>query len=191
VGRARVIDRQAVLDAAERVVVRQGASHLTLEAVAIEAGISKASVIYDYKSKNALIKAVIERAIARHTAQLDAHIEEQTPGPDRFMRGRLVAAAEHSVTDAERAVALNLIAALAFNAELRALVEAVYRQQMSDIAATSSHPRGAILAFLALEGMSLMERFGFYSWPAAERDALLRDIGAMLERSGDRADVPI
>ena len=184
-GRARVIDRQAVLDAAERVVARNGAAHLTLDAVAIEAGISKASVIYDYKTKNALIKAVIERAVARHTARLRDHIEEQGPVADRVMRGRIAAVAARSVTDAERSVALSLIAALAGNTELRAVIEAAYREQMADITALPN-PRETMLAFLALEGLSLMERFGLYSWPPAERGRLLGDIGGML--AGNEGD---
>ena len=54
-GRKRAIDQQQVLDAAERVVGRDGAANLTVDAVAREAGVSKASVLYDYKSKQALI----------------------------------------------------------------------------------------------------------------------------------------
>ena len=183
-GRSRVIDRQSVLDAAERVVARIGAAHLTLEAVAIEAGISKASVIYDYKSKHALIKAVIERSVARHTARLRAHAEEQGAVPDRAMRGRLAAAAAHSISDAERTVALNLVAALACDGDLRAVIEEAYREQMSEITGNSAHPRQAMLAFLALEGLWLMERFGLFFWPQSEREQLLGDIGAMLGRDG-------
>ena len=41
-GRRRTIDRNAILQAAERVVHRSGAARLTLDAVAAEAGISKA-----------------------------------------------------------------------------------------------------------------------------------------------------
>jgi AcrR family transcriptional regulator len=50
-GRKRVIDQEEILNGAEFVVVRDGAAHLTLDAVAEQAGISKASVIYSYKSK--------------------------------------------------------------------------------------------------------------------------------------------
>ena len=183
-GRARSIDRQAVLDAAERVVARDGAAHLTLEAVAVEAGISKASVIYDYKSKQALIKAVIERAVARHTDRLRAHIEAQGDVSDRAMKGRLAAVAERSFSDAERTVSLNLVAALACNGELRALIETSYREQIAEIATTSPHPRRAMLAFLALEGLSLLEWLGFVTWPQHERDTLLADIGAVLAGAG-------
>ena len=50
-GRKRTIEPDAVLDAAEQVVMRDGAARLTLDAVACAAGISKASVLYDYKTK--------------------------------------------------------------------------------------------------------------------------------------------
>lgn len=63
-GRKRVIDQQAVLDAAERVVGRDGAANLTIDAVAREAGINKASVLYDHKSKQALVEAVVDRALS-------------------------------------------------------------------------------------------------------------------------------
>lgn len=183
-GRARSIDRQSVLDAAERVVARDGAAHLTLDAVASEAGISKASVIYDYKSKQALIKAVIERAVAHHGERMRAHVEALGDVPDRAMKGRLAAAAARSFSDAERTVSLNLVAAMACNRDLRALIETSYREQMAEVAATSPHPRQAMLAFFALEGLSLMEWLGFLSWPQHERDLLLGDIGAMLAGAG-------
>jgi hypothetical protein len=34
--------------------------------------------------------------------------------------------------------------------------------------------------YLALEGLTLMECFGFYQWPAIERDELLKEIRALL-----------
>ena len=64
-GRKRVIDQEAILDAGEAVVARDGVTGLTLEAVAKQAGISKAAVIYDYKSKQAVIEAIVERLSSR------------------------------------------------------------------------------------------------------------------------------
>lgn len=92
-GRKRLIDQSAILDAAERVVARKGAANLTLDAVAKEAGIGKASVLYDFKSKQALIEAVIDRAFvtdnARHAA-LEAELAEDG---DLAIRGRIRGAA--------------------------------------------------------------------------------------------------
>ena len=187
VGRLRIIDRDSVLCAAERVVSRHGAARLTIEAVAAEAGISKASVLYDYKTKKALIKAVIERRMKAECARLSAAIEEAGPGPDRAIRGRMAVAKNRSMSDTDRAAALNLIAALAQDEQLRRPMQEAYRQEIAEIMETSTHPRGALLAFLALEGLKLLECFGIYSWPENERKRLFSDISALL--SGEPAAV--
>jgi len=179
--RVRVIDRDAVLCAAERVVSRDGAARLTVEAVAAEAGISKASVLYDYKTKQALIRAVVERRMKAECERLRAAIEEAGPGKDRAIRGRLAKAERRSMSDTDRAVALNLIAALAQDEELRRPMQEAYRQQIAEIMETSTHPRGALLAFLALEGLKLLECFGIYSWPENERKRLFKDFSALVD----------
>lgn len=184
-GRLRVIDREAVLDAAERVVSRDGAARLTLEAVASEAGISKASVLYDYKTKQALIKAVVDRRIAIEQARLNAAIEKVGPVPDKVIRGRILAA-DRSVSDADRAVLVSLIAAMAQDAELRSSIHEIVRHHIAQIVDTSSHPRKALLAFLALEGLKLLECLGLYTWPEQERRRLLEDITALIDEADCR-----
>jgi AcrR family transcriptional regulator len=179
--RTRVIDRDAVLDAAERVVSRDGAARMTLEAVAHEAGISKASVLYDYKTKQALIKAVIERRVARENQRLRECIENLGPVPDAVVRGR-IASTTRLMSEADRAVVLNLVAALAGDAGLRSSINEAYSQQIEQINQTSTQPGTAMLAFLAVEGLRLMECFGLYSWSQNERERMLNDIENFLQR---------
>ncbi len=190
--RTRVIDREAVLDAAERVVSRDGANRLTLEAVALEAGISKASVLYDYKTKQALIKAVIERRINTETARMQALMDAQPELRNCPVTARITKACR-SVSEADRGIVVNLIAALAHDADLREPVQVVYRKQIGDIDQCASDPRRARLAFLALEGLMFMEWFGLYAWSKDEREDILNDIGWLLDRnelSSNRASEP-
>ncbi|MGD9509521.1 MAG: TetR/AcrR family transcriptional regulator [Geminicoccaceae bacterium] len=109
-GRQRTIDREQVLDAAERVVVREGAANLTLEAVRIEAGISKASVLYDYKTKKALIRTLVERRVKAEEEQVHRATDAQSDRPNARIRG-LIAASTRSFSDEERAVGVNFGAA--------------------------------------------------------------------------------
>ncbi|HEX5599786.1 MAG TPA: TetR/AcrR family transcriptional regulator [Hyphomicrobiaceae bacterium] len=178
-GRLRIIDRDAVLTAAETVVRRDGAARLTIEAVAAEAGISKASVLYDYKTKQALIKAVVERRVAAECERVRKIIEEFGAAPDSAIQGCIAAAANRSLSDADREVALCLTAALAQDPELRAPIQEKCRQQIAEILETSSRPRNALLAFLALEGLKLLECLGIYTWPEDERKRLLEDISGL------------
>jgi AcrR family transcriptional regulator len=55
--------REAILRAAGRVVVEEGVSGMTLEAVACEAGVSKGGLLYRFPSKEALIASMIGRLI--------------------------------------------------------------------------------------------------------------------------------
>lgn len=178
--RPRVIEQDDILDAAEAVVVRSGAAHLTLDAVAVEAGISKASVIYDYKTKQQLIKAVIERRVARGEERIRTATEELGAVSSASLRG-LIAASSDAEPDDARAVAVNLGAALAQDDELRKPIADYYERTIASVMATSESPRSGLLAFLALEGLRVLEWHNFHSWAEDERRGILRDIGWLVD----------
>ena len=175
-GRRRVIDQQAILDAGEAVVARDGVTGLTLDAVAKQAGISKASVIYDFKSKQALIEAIVERAF-RADGEHHARAEAALPNGDSVaIRGRIQAAAEPPPA-AFRHVALNLNAALTLDPALRQRMQDSQAATIGRIIAESSSPRGAILAYLALEGLKFLEYLDFHHFDRDERAQIVREIG--------------
>jgi AcrR family transcriptional regulator len=182
-GRKRVIDQDQILDAAEAVVARDGASRLTLEAVAAAAGISKASVIYDFKSKQALIEAVVARAVRHDNAFNAGMIALRDGAPNAVIHGRIDAAAA-PLPDEFRAVALNLCAALAQDRQLRQAIQANQAAVIDSIRQTSPKPRSALLAYLALEGLKLLESLDYHSWPGDERARILADIHSL-------ADLPL
>lgn len=179
-GRKRVIDQDRILDAAERVVARDGAVRLTLDAVALEAGVSKASVLYDYKSKQAMVEAVVERAFRADNAFHHAVTQGLGPVDSPTIRGRIAAAAVPP-TDSINAVALNLTAALALDQGLRTRMQANQQTVLAAIADTSASPRGARLAYLALEGLKLLEHLDFHRFDPAERQTILREIEWLVE----------
>jgi AcrR family transcriptional regulator len=57
--------RDRLLDAAVRVVAREGVGNLTLSAVAQEAGVSKGGLLYHFPAKSQLVTGVVERLAAR------------------------------------------------------------------------------------------------------------------------------
>lgn len=179
-GRPRTIEPDDVLNAAERVVVREGAVNLTVDAVANEAGISKAAVLYDYKTKQALIRALIERRIRDGEQKIRMLIDAEPDQPNSCIRGHL-AAARRSFSDEERSVAFTLCAAMAQDCDLLEPVQASLRRTFDEIAASSTSPRGARLAFLALQGLVLLDWFGLHRWSQAERDQLIVEISRLVE----------
>lgn len=174
-GRKRTTDRQVILDAVERVVARDGAANLTIDAIATEAGVTKATVLYDYKSKQALVEAVVERAIRQDDmdhARAEARLEALD---NRVINGHIVACSTAS-SKGKIAVALNICTALAPDSGLR---ENIYLHQvavMEKIVETSRSPRGALLAYLALEGLKSFDRLGSHNFIDDDREKLLREI---------------
>jgi AcrR family transcriptional regulator len=188
-GRKRIIDQEAILDAAERVVGRDGAANLTVDAVAVEAGVTKASVLYDHKSKQALIEAVVDRAFTRDNIH-HSQIEDQIKVADaRVIKGRIMAALEPP-GDEFRAVALNLTAALTLDATLRARMRDNQASTIARIAETSVEPRGALLAYLALEGLKFLEFLDFHHFDRVERERILREINWLVTAHPGEGDLP-
>jgi AcrR family transcriptional regulator len=180
-GRTRVIDQDQLLDAAEAVVARDGAAKLTLESVAAAAGVSKASVVYDHKSKQALVEALVHRALERDNAFNLAAAQRLGDVDARVVRGRIAAAAD-PLPPQQRAVALSLCAALAQDAGLRQAMQANQAAVIAALQRDAAEPRSALLAYLALEGLKLLESLDFHTFAKPERDRLLREIEALVDR---------
>ena len=179
-GRKRIISADQILDATERVVARDGAAQLTLDAVAAQAAISKATVLYCYRSKDDLIEAVVRRGVARDTAFNNAAITSLGDSPNAVIHGRLLAAAA-ALPEELHAAALSICSALAQDAKLRIVLQDTQAAVIARIRRTSANPRGAMLAYLALEGLKLLEILDWHTWPTQERQELLRDIGWLAE----------
>ncbi|MEP4548170.1 MAG: TetR/AcrR family transcriptional regulator [Saccharospirillum sp.] len=178
--RTRSIDQETILDAAEAVVARDGATRLTLDAVATQAGVSKASVIYDYKTKQALIAAVVRRATLRDNAFNQSRIDALGAADSPTIRGRIDAASQ-PFPEEFSAVALQLCAALAQDQTLRGIIQANQQQTLTSVLDTASNPRGARLAYLALEGLKLLESLDYLHWPEDDRRAILDDIAWLVD----------
>jgi AcrR family transcriptional regulator len=174
-GRKRAIDQQGILDAAERVVARDGAANLSIDRVAKEAGISKASVLYDFKTKQAVLEAVVERAFARDNAMHGQLEEGLATDENRAITGRILGA-RAPISEPFRNAALNLSAALVLDMSLRAKMQANQARVIKDVQRTAHSPRGAQLAYLALEGLKLLENLDFHRFGDEERALILREL---------------
>lgn len=189
--RTRKISSDDILDATERVILRLGATGLSIDAVAKEAGVSKSRVVYDHKSKNALIMALLERHFARHRAQLAQAVVEaaDTPHPELFAR---IAMAERAPDDLERAVFMAVSAAMTHDPALQDLLRGCTREDMAAVGACA-RPQAALMANLALGGFFWTEFSGFHHWTEGERTRILdgiREIFASFPEPPPPTDVP-
>ncbi|MGN6550433.1 MAG: TetR/AcrR family transcriptional regulator [Pararhizobium sp.] len=174
-GRHRVIEREDVVAAALKVIKRQGAARMSLDAVAAEAGICKASVLYDFKTKDALTREIVKQRMEAEEERVDRARAKLEGAESAEIRAR-VAAAERSITDDDREVVIGLCAALFNDVELRETVRRYYRSRLDAVVTDAEHPRGALLAFLAVEGLMAMEHFDLHRFAPPERARIIADI---------------
>lgn len=173
-GRTRKIMKDDILDAAERVVVRLGAAGLSIDAVAKEAGVSKSTVVYDHKSKNALLEALIDRRMNMELERQSAAVAASSNTPHPELYGR-ISCADRVLDDTERAVALAICASVSSEEKLQ--------QQMRDWTQTDikamadgPKPHAALMSYLALCGFFVTELFGFHQWSPEDQIKILEGV---------------
>lgn len=173
--RHRSISPDEILDAAERVAIREGAAGLSIDAVAREAGISKSRVVYDYKSKNGLLEAVFSRRIEIEKARIAVAVEAQASSANPALYGRIAAATE-LVPDDERTVLVALSAAMSSEENLQRLMRDWISEELAAVRTGSRRPKAALVAYLALQGFLCTEYCDFHRWSSAERAEILDGI---------------
>lgn len=161
-----VVMIQKVLDAAESLITRQGIGSLTMDAVAAEAGVSKGGIMHHFRSKDALVEALVSRkldvirdGLARHRDGLAdegartlfamaRYGGEQYAEEQGFPRALLVAAVENSHSLSQ--------------------FKALFAETMRDVA-TEAEGRDLDTVFLfAVMGLLLTKSLGIADLPALD-----------------------
>ncbi|MGH8931421.1 MAG: TetR/AcrR family transcriptional regulator [Egibacteraceae bacterium] len=168
--------RSRILDAAERVILREGIGRLSVEAVAAEAQVSKGGFFYHFKSKDDLLAALVTRLAETVAAGMAATAEGDPEPRGRLLRAyvRYALGAGEDLARRERlrALALALIAASAESPGVVASAKEANAETFAAAAADGVPIAQVLVVHLALDGLWLGEGLGTLDLPADWRDAL-------------------
>lgn len=180
-GRRPSIDRESVLDAAERVIASGGGAALTIDAVAKAAGVSKGGVQSCFGSKELMVSAMLDRWTTAYEGRLAAMLcGEETPVAAVDAH---VSITEHDTVEA-LARAASLMAALLQHPEHLGGARQWYQDRLRHLG-NGPEEKDARLAFYATEGAFLLRFLGLMPMTDADWTALFEDIRSRLlpERS--------
>jgi AcrR family transcriptional regulator len=152
--------REAILRAADRVVVEESVSGMTLESVASEAGVSKGGLLYHFPSKEALISGMIGRLIEGFTEALGRELaREESSASGRWSRAYVRAsfAEDRWYLD----LTAGLLAAIAEDPALLDPVRRGYVEAQRWAERDGIDPAIATLVRLAADGLFFAELLGF------------------------------
>jgi AcrR family transcriptional regulator len=163
--------KERIVSAAEEVVLRHGVSRLTLEAAALEAGLSKGGVLYHFPTRDALVAAMVATIIEEFDRDIEARLREDR-APGAYTRAYVRATLEPASAGPEREDRLGaaVIAAAAAQPALLEPLQAAAERWQDRLVADGLDPATATLLRLASDGLWLCDLFGLAPPSASLRD---------------------
>ena len=169
---ARVSAKAKILQAAARVVEREGAAHLTLDAVADEAQLSKGGLLYHFPNKRSLLTGMLEHLLQR--AENKSASAQVKLGQDAPKVAALIAAQQDQSPD-EWAMSRAILAAAAEDPSLLDPARDMLERWFGE---ADAEGRYATLLLMAVEGLRFMEMLKLVTLSPAQRERLY---GQMVE----------
>jgi AcrR family transcriptional regulator len=179
--------KRRILTAAEEVVLRDGVAHLTLDAAAAQAGLSKGGVLYHFPSRDALVAGMVDKIIGDFEADIARHLpidgSSEADIAGSFTRAYVRATVEPGDPDAPGAsrqdrLGAALIAAAAAEPELLVPLQEAAGRWQARLVADGLDPVLATILRLACDGLWMCDLFGLAPPSGIRRKA----VGAALLR---------
>lgn len=175
--RPKSIDRGRVLDAAERIVAEQGASHLTFESVSREVGVTKGGIQSCFGTKEGLVTAMLKRWGEHYDEAVRQLPASGGPFKDAKDHVRLTA-----VSHDLNARSASLLAALMQSREQLAFTRDWYARHTEGFDLQTDEGRRARMAFFAAEGIFLLRYLGLADIAQPDWDDFFSDVERFLLR---------
>jgi AcrR family transcriptional regulator len=183
--------RDRILTAAEDVVVRDGVARLTLEAAAVEAGLSKGGVLYHFPTRDALVTGMVRRLIEQFNEDLDEACDPAS-GPGARTRAYVRATFRPGTGPAparerEDRLGAAIIAAMAAEPALLGPLREDFDHWQQQMVHDGLDPALATLVRLAADGLWLTELFGLAPLGPRLRGRVERELISLTEQAPGRA----
>jgi AcrR family transcriptional regulator len=152
--------RDRLLNAAEQVVGRDGVANLTLEAVAREAHVSKGGLLYHFRSKSALVTAIVERLASRCEAEQNRVLAQADPNePGAFTRAYVIARTRVK-EPREELIHSALLAAAGTDQQFMEPIRQRFVEWQTKLESDGIDPVTAVIVRLAIDGLCLDKLLG-------------------------------
>jgi AcrR family transcriptional regulator len=166
--------RDKIVDAAEKVVIKIGAAHMTLDAVAEKASVSKGGLLYHFSSKETLLKAMLERRMQRFKEAQEKKCAEFENGPTREIKAHILSTlGRDRKTDR---IGASILAAIAYNPKLLDPARKDYRRRLDKLIPAELRFERAAVIVLAVEGLRLLELLSLSPFNERQRKKVTEEL---------------
>ncbi|MEK8130319.1 TetR/AcrR family transcriptional regulator [Paenibacillus filicis] len=172
--------RNEILKVACKLVSEKGASKLTLDAVAKEAGVSKGGLLYHFPTKEALIQATLDDFLNRFDSNTEEEASRNTKLNNGWAEAYLIETFEIGKEDLQ--MSASILAAAANSPDLLDPMRERYIMWQSRMMAECKDPVEATVARLAADGLFFCELFGFAPLDEPFRSDVLSYLQTMVKK---------
>lgn len=163
--------RRAILEAALSVIARDGPHRFTLDAIARESGISKGGVMHQFRTKEAVLKALMEQHLVRFEASSQAFLTSYgSKHSEPVLAAQIATLGE--ITSQPHSAALAIVGVLTEEPDLLATFRDIDSAKVAAIKSEAADPELAILRWTAARGLMLSALLGLCPLSARDRKAL-------------------
>lgn len=163
--------REAAIQAALTIIERDGPSRLTIDAIAKESGISKGGVLHQFRTKDAVLRALMEHQIANSRAFYEACLQQvPADAPERSLRAQIETF--RKAAKAPRSTTFAIAGTLGEVPDLLDALRKTERQRVAVIMKETDTPDDALIRWAAAQGLALSAILGMSPWSDKERERL-------------------
>ena len=170
------VTKQKILQAAALIVKEKGASQLTLDAVAKQAGVSKGGLLYHYSSKYALLKAMVAYLNENYERAIEKRVKEGAS----WLEAYVALSFDPQYSQIEESA--GMLAAVANDMSLLEPLAERYRvlhQQLENV----SDPDLATIVRLAADGLWFTELFNVSPLTEERRSQILQALLTLIRNN--------
>jgi AcrR family transcriptional regulator len=178
----RPSSRDKIVAAAVDLAKEVGPGHVSLDAVAHRAGVSKGGLLYNFPSKKKLLEAIVSYHLEKFESALAERTEVDRGKPDSVIAA-CVALYE---MDCKKGLppASGFLAALVENPDLLLPVREVSRRLIDKIRSNASDQSAALVAFMALEGLRCLPLLDIDVLTQEERQLVIEKLHDIVKCKG-------
>jgi AcrR family transcriptional regulator len=166
--------RNLILNAASIIVRNEGVAQLTLEAVAIKAGVSKGGLLYHFSNKEALIRGLVDELTYHYVEDIQERVNADNCQNGKWSKAYVEATFKE--LDDGLNMSSGLLAAVFTNPELLQKLQKQYVTWQKNIENEQTDSVGPTIARLAADGLWFAEIFGLAPLEKGLRKRVLNEL---------------
>ncbi|MCD8350904.1 MAG: TetR/AcrR family transcriptional regulator [Planctomycetaceae bacterium] len=165
--------RDAIIDAAMRVVYRDGYTKATIDGIAAEAGMSKGGVFYYFKNKKEIFASVLTRYEEIAEIRRQEIYDSLPEGPGRCLRASVLTQLEHFDKHKDN---IHNVMGMYTEEDFRKALAALRRRNFKQLCQGCKCPEKLAMVSLVLDGLWMDRTMGEASIPASQMVKLRREL---------------